>query len=286
MKKENYNRLQVFLLLKIIFLVLMFFSCVSLESQLNSQLDPYIRSRINDLMSPSPIADAITRSNTAMAALTPEDEYKIGQAEAEKILSTYKILETKPDAATYLNMICTTLVINSPELYNGYRVVMLDSDEINAFSSSDGQIFIMQGLIKRTTSEDTLAAVIAHEAAHIQLKHGILDYKMNLVLESFIELYSNPNATVTVENNTDTLSRDFNADAKAMSLMAQAGYEPSSLIDMLKLLEDGISSGFNSKALERITKAKTTAGNYHVPDTRSSRLARYKEFIYYINHDM
>jgi len=40
-----------------------------------------------------------------------------------------------------------------------------------AFSTPGGQIFISRGLIELTSSEDMLAAVIAHELANIQLMH-------------------------------------------------------------------------------------------------------------------
>src|SRR5215469_12178386 len=57
--------------------------------------------------------------------------------------------------------------------FNGFYVMILDTMQFNAFASPGGHIFLTRGLVEATTSEDMLAALIAHEMAHIQLKHGL-----------------------------------------------------------------------------------------------------------------
>jgi len=107
--------------------------------------------------------------------LTPEDEYYLGRAVAANILAVYKPYTVNTELTNYLNLICQALVINSsePAVYNGYHVMVLDSRELNSFSTPGGHIFITKGLIDIVPSEDALAGIIAHEMAHIMLKHGI-----------------------------------------------------------------------------------------------------------------
>jgi len=107
----------------------------------------------------------------AFEQITPEQEYYIGRAVGANILAMYKIDNSRPAMTAYVNKIANALVINSerPEIFNGYHANILDSDEINAFATSGGHIFITRGLIDSAASEDELAAVIAHEVAHIQL---------------------------------------------------------------------------------------------------------------------
>ena len=95
----------------------------------------------------APILTAVGTSTASIAraseAITPEQEYYIGRGVAASIADTYKVAN-KPQIEAYLNSICQTLVINSerPVIFNGYHVAVLDTDEINAFATSGGHIFI------------------------------------------------------------------------------------------------------------------------------------------------
>ena len=235
--------------------------------------------------------------------ITPEQEYYIGRAVGANILSAYK-LKNAPAQLSYVNRICNALVINSPrpEIYNGYHVNILDSDEINAFATPGGHIFITGGLIGSTISEDTLASVIAHEIAHIQLQHGLKAIKDSRKTQAKMELL---NVGTTMLTNTEleeitgvfgvgvndivnslmngySQQQEFDADSTALALLELAGYEPSSLLDVLKILEtnqQGKPGGFNKthpSPTQRISNVQKSVDKYKVDDTRSFRVARYK----------
>jgi predicted Zn-dependent protease len=246
-------------------------------------------------------ADAISK---AAEEITPEQEYYIGRAVGANILTNYKIYSGNPDLTAYLNKICSTLVINSakPELFNGYHVVILDSTEINAFSTSGGHILVTRGLIACTSSEDTLAAVIAHEIAHVQLQHSVKSIKTsrftNAVLATgsaaataagtntgeLTEIFGESvnEAVNTMVNNGYSQTQEFAADSLALSLLASAGYTPSSLVEMLQSLnqkQSGQTGGFSKThptPAQRITNVNKTLNQYTVTDTRSFRTARYR----------
>ena len=253
-------------------------------------------------------ADAIIKSGVAFGAafeeITPEQEYYIGRAVAANVLTSYRLQPTSSSMTSYVNKIANALIINSPrpEIFSGYHVAILDSDEINAFATPGGHIFITRGLINCATSEDTLAAVIAHEVAHIQLQHGLKAIKNSRFTQALLITGTSAagaagNATVselagtfgdsvneivsTLVTNGYSRTQELDADSFAMGLMSLAGYEPSSLIDMLQVLERNQGShpgGFNNThptPTQRISNARNTVGNYDVPDTRSYRQARY-----------
>ena len=134
-----------------------------------------------------PGADVISAYAKAFEQITPEQEYYVGRAVGANDLSVYKLQTSTPALTAYINTICNTLVINSsrPDIFNGYYAAILDSDEINAFATPGGHIYITRGLINCTTSEDTLASVIAHEVAHIQLQHGLNAIKSGCRAEAF-----------------------------------------------------------------------------------------------------
>jgi len=253
-------------------------------------------------------ANAISNSSKAIGSaaeeINPEQEYYIGRAVGANILATYKIWNGSPALTAYVNRICAAITINSPRpnIYNGYFAAILDSNEINAFATSGGHIFITRGLINAAKSEDALAGVIAHEIAHIQLQHSIKAIKTSRITNALLvtgtsaagaaagynvnELTDIFNESVgeivtTMVNNGYSQTQEFDADNTAMSLMAAAGYSPSGLIDMLKELnnlQSGSSGGFGKThptAAQRITNAEKSVGKYTVPDTRSYRQARF-----------
>jgi predicted Zn-dependent protease len=258
-------------------------------------------------------ADAISKSSDALGKaaedITPEQEYYIGRAVGANILTLYKIYTASPALTAYLNRICSAIVINSPkpEIYNGYHVMILDSTEINAFATSGGHIFITRGLIDCTGSEDALAAVIAHEISHIQLQHSIKAIRTSRITQALLvtggsaaevlasgtslgELTDIFNESVgeivtTMVNNGYSQSQEFDADNTALSLLASAGYDPSSLITMLRALEKnqpGHPGGFNKThpaPARRISNAELSVNRYPVEDTRAYRQARYNTAI-------
>jgi len=256
-------------------------------------------------------ADAISMSARAIGSaaeeITPEQEYYIGRAVAANILSSYAIYTGSPALTNYLNLICKAITINSPrpDIYVGYHVAILDSQDINAFATSGGHIFVTRGLINAAKSEDALASVIAHEIAHIQLQHSIKAIKSSRITQAILvtgsatagaaagmdvnELTNVFNESIgeivqTMVNSGYSQTQEFEADNTAMSLMASAGYNPSGLLDMLNVLGtiQTSGSGFGKThptPAQRITSAERTVRNYTVTDTSSVRSARFASAI-------
>ena len=254
-------------------------------------------------------ATAISQSAQAIGRaaeeITPEQEYYIGRAVAANILTTYRVWNGNPSLTAYLNQICMAIAINSPrpDLFNGYRVNILDTDEINAFATPGGHILITRGLIACADSEDALAGIIAHEIAHIQLQHGIRSIRNSRITQALLvtgvsaggaaagmdvaELTDIFNESVgeivtTLVNSGYSQSQEFEADANALSLMASAGYDPQALISMLRVLEGNQqdrSRGFgrtHPTPAQRISNAQRTVNQYQVADTRSHRADRFR----------
>lgn len=252
--------------------------------------------------------DALSTMDSALAAdeePTLEDEYYLGRAVTANILAVYKPYTLKPELTRYLNCICQTIAINSfqPEIFNGYHVLILDSNEFNSFASPGGHILIMRGLLEAIPSEDALAALIAHELAHILLKHGtgiIADMRLNERLTSTADRASGVAARESIAAARAALFRDsvtalcdtlmktgfsraqeFEADNATITLLAASGYDPNGLMEMLKVLQrvQPARAGLNSthpSPEERITNADRMTGRYRVQDTRSYRIPRFR----------
>lgn len=238
----------------------------------------------------------------AMEEITPEQEYYIGRAVAAQILSKYDLYDSVL-MERYLNEICGTLVLYSecPTLFKGYYVGILDTDEINAFATSGGHILISRGLIECANSEDALAAVLAHEIAHIQLQHSLHAIKTSRVTDAITKT-TFAAATVLSEGEfkefTDAFgdavddivaemvdsgyskSQEFDADSNALKIMAAAGYNPKAMNDMLLVLEENTDTqeGWGKThptPKKRMDNLKKQYDKYTVTDTTESRTARF-----------
>lgn len=212
------------------------------------------------------VADAIESIDRAAEPITAADSYSIGRTVAANVLTEYKLNTSKPNAIVYVNKICKAITMNSntPVIYKDYCVAIIDSDEINAFSTSGGHIFITTGIIRCTKSEDELAAIIAHEIAHINLEHAVVAIKtarttdaisktaditrdftkkygnLNKDQKDGIDLLTNANLTaMTLITETGyTKNQEFKADEVAAKLMSDAGYDPQALVDVLKMIKE------------------------------------------------
>jgi len=238
------------------------------------------------------------------ANLTPENEYYLGRAVAANIVTRYNSkIYTNTALETYINKICTTIVINSsqPDIFNGYHVAILDTDEVNAFATPGGHIFVTRGLISSASNEDALASVIAHEVAHIQLRHALTAIKNARYLNAFVSgamtgvgegmgggvkeftsiMKDSVNEVIsTLVINGYSKNQEYDADNMALQLLADAGYQPSGITEMLQRLKNIQKSGqgfgkTHPTPDERLTNVNKSIGTYKVPDTRSYRLSRY-----------
>jgi predicted Zn-dependent protease len=305
MKTKNIYLLALFVLIPVLGL---FFACATMANVADVGAQAAGAFGVID----SDTADAISQSAQAVGRaaeeITPEQEYYIGRAVGANILANYRIWNGNPALTSYLNEICAAIVINSPrpDIYNGYHVNILDTDEINAYATSGGHIFITRGLIACADSEDALAGIIAHEIAHIQLQHGIKSIRNSRITQAVLitglsaggtaagmnvrELTDVFNESVgevvtTMVNNGYSQTQEFEADSTALSLMASAGYDPQGLLTMLRVLEQNqrdTSRGFGKThptPAQRITNAQRTINQYQVQDTRSYRQNRFRAAV-------
>ncbi|HIJ78589.1 MAG: M48 family metalloprotease [Desulfobulbaceae bacterium] len=191
----------------------------------------------------------------AFTDITPEQEYYIGRAVGAKLLGQYHPYDDQR-INRYLNLIGRSLAAYSemPETFGGYHFLLLDDPSINAFAAPGGLIFVSRGMLRCCLNEDEVAAVLAHEIAHVQLKHGLQAIKKGrltnvfsiMATEGVKQLAAPEIAELTnlfedsIHDVTSTLvnsgySRAFErqADAAALNILARTGYDPLALNAML-----------------------------------------------------
>ncbi len=199
--------------------------------------------------------DTATKANED---LTPTQQYYLGRAFSATILQTKKPADNTK-ANHYLNQIGQALALaaEQPDTYSGYRFELLDTPEINAFSGPGGFILVTKGLVKLTHNEAELAAVLAHEIGHVALEHGVkaiqTDRKTGAVVSIGADVAKTvgpdqaKDLTAAFEGSVTDLTKtivdkgysretEFEADARACTVLRRAGYSPKALLSMLQEL--------------------------------------------------
>ncbi|MGB6604878.1 MAG: M48 family metalloprotease [Steroidobacteraceae bacterium] len=123
-----------------------------------------------DLSPPAAGSDLPDLGSPAEQMLSHTDEYRLGAMVAHELREQNALLED-PEVNEYIQSIGTRLAAQSDMGGIGFHYLVLNDPEINSFAVSGGWVFIFTGLILASSTESELAAVMAHETAHITQHH-------------------------------------------------------------------------------------------------------------------
>jgi predicted Zn-dependent protease len=125
------------------------------------------------LLIPLVLLGAASTACRSSAKLNESQEYFMGRAVAALAIEKDRLYTDDGALERYVAMVGLTVALESdrPETYKGYTFGILASEQVNAFCAPSGFIFVTKGLLKQMQNEDELAGVLAHEIAHIGLRH-------------------------------------------------------------------------------------------------------------------
>ena len=103
--------------------------------------------------------------------LSPQMERRIGESIMRDIRQRDPAFVDDPELTEYLNALGTRLVANSQEVRQEFEFFLIRDKTLNAFAMPGGYIGVHTGLIVAAQSESELAAVLAHEIAHVTQHH-------------------------------------------------------------------------------------------------------------------
>jgi len=96
----------------------------------------------------------------------------------DQILSSGQVLFGNP-LSDYVEKVGLNLIKERKELLDEIQFYVLRSHVPNAYTTSNGLIFVSVGLLVRLENESQLAVILAHEIQHYIKKHSLLQYKEN-----------------------------------------------------------------------------------------------------------
>jgi len=169
-----------------------------------------------------------------------------------------------------------------------FRIRVIDSPELNAFSIPGGYIYLYRGLVdKFANDDDALACIIGHESAHVVRKHvvkQISDAQGKGLLLGLATILTRSGAVQQIggtllEMNQLSYSRndEYEADRWGEKFAYNAGFDPSGMVRTMTLfqkleksepmppaytLDHPISQNRALRALEQYRELRANNGQY------------------------
>ncbi len=129
-----------------------------------------------------------------------------------------------------------------------YRFVVVDNPSVNAFAFPGGNIVVLSGLIEFTENADELAAVLAHEMAHVEKRHVIDGLIKEFGLQVIFGALTGGDMVVLSEISRTMTATFFSrrheqeADAFALELLHRSQINPRALGTLFRRMESKYKS--------------------------------------------
>jgi len=219
------------------------------------------------------------RDRISFDALRAKDPLaKLGAKEHPKLVASYGGAYKSEKLERLLAPIAGALVTHSATPDQTFSITVLNSPSVNAFALPGGFLYITRGLLILANDESEIAAVLAHEMAHVSSNHGIERRKQanaNTIAERVVsDVVTNDVAGKVAKASSArrlavfSQEQELQADAVGIKLIGKAGFDPFAASRFLVSME-------RYSSLRRGDKSKTNdMSDTHPSTPRRVELAR------------
>jgi beta-barrel assembly-enhancing protease len=188
-------------------------------------------------------AQIIQLSNVSEA-----QEASLGAQTNRALLSDKVRIYQNPLVSNYVNQIGQRLARNSAKPNMKYTFQVVEDDNVNAFATMGGFVYVNTGLLKAADNEAQLAGVIGHEIGHITGRHALQHIKQAAIAQGFSSLAGvdrnqivqmGVQVALTLPNSRKD---EYDADRRGLTTMIQSGYAPTAMPEFMKKLARGNSA--------------------------------------------
>lgn len=137
-------------------------------------------------------------------------------------------------------------VSQRPELQ--YTFTVLDSEEINAFTTGGGYVYITRGIMNFLNSDAELMAVLGHEIGHVNARHPVkrqTQSTLNNIGAAAVGIFTGSGDLAGLANYAGAAlvtgygrDMELEADRLGAQYLATAGLAPEHMIDVVRLLKN------------------------------------------------
>jgi len=186
----------------------------------------------------------------------------------QEMVARYGGVYRDPKVSLWLSTVGQSLAAHCGRPDIPFTFTILDTGEINAFSTPGGDIYVTRGLLALADNEAEVAAALSHEMGH--LIHGDQGERYRQSQETGLAgLFSGspgwgrPNFILTTERIRFTQDQEFRADEAGIQIMATSGYDPRAMASLLAAVDREAQSAVDTAAPYARPLADTSYGDSH-----------------------
>ncbi len=200
--------------------------------------------------------NAATGRSEFIFVSTPE-EITMGQAFHKQLVASEKISQNN-EVNERVNRIGQKVALVSDRLDYTYHFYVIEKDELNAFTTPGGNIYIYTGLLNKLSSDDQIAAVLAHEVGHCAARHTVKKYqaalgyglvtdiifnrtKMDEQVKQIAALSSG--ALMALVSSAYSRGDEYEADKLGLKYLDLSQYDLNGMVQSFEVLEKESSRG-------------------------------------------
>ncbi len=178
--------------------------------------------------------------------VSEQEEERIGRQQHEQILKQFGGVSDNAKLNEFVAGIAVRLAPQAERKNIRWTFTVLDDDMVNAFAVPGGYIYITRGLIALAQDESQVAAVLAHEMAHINARHSAQQMSQGLLANIGLQALgiavgggAAQAGSIGADLYLKKYSRDHEHEADALSVkyLTGAGYDPRATEYFLAMLE-------------------------------------------------
>ncbi len=174
-------------------------------------------------------------------------EEELGKGINQELISSGQAkLYRNPSINSYINEIGQRLAKTSQRPDIPYIFQVVDDNNINAFATMGGYVYINKGAIAAADNEAELASVIGHEIGHIAARHAIKQMRDRAISQGLLSAAGvdrNNAIQIGVElavSRPNSRADELQADRLGLEDITKASYAPVGMLGfMQKLLSKG-----------------------------------------------
>ena len=188
---------------------------------------------------------ALVLQASSVPALAMSTSTEIAQGTSENAqIDASSIVVNDPFLTSWTNRVGGQLAQYRHRQDITYRFTVLADPSINAFAIKGGYVHVNVGLLNFVSSDDELAATLAHEMGHVELRHVVKSSNTQTIIGILTALAAiiSPVAAIIgglggeIVNDKYSRIDELQADHYGLDLMSKAGFDPNAALDVMTKL--------------------------------------------------
>ncbi|MDT3707408.1 MAG: M48 family metalloprotease [Thiobacillus sp.] len=169
-------------------------------------------------------------------AYADADDDVIGAREHPRIVASYGGVYSDRQAEIVIARIVGRLLAAADQPNAQFTVTILDTADVNAFALPGGYVYVTRGILALASDTSELAAVLAHEIAHVTLRHARARtnrVRTSEIVDKVVSGVFGADVATDQSSNRARLSlaafsqqQELQADKEGITIAGKAGYDP------------------------------------------------------------